>query len=198
MSTIGNWLQKNLVGTKGSGYDRTLDQQGEQIKNDINHIKDTVDTLTQPVEVSVEGSYKDLSTKDKLILGAAGGAVVGGGVGAMIGTFEAASDKPQVNVQWQEQHIMDVKVGYEKQNIPGTTEVATMDGLQKVTVDNASIRYHFSPEYTPTDKTYKVPGDITVDHDFTTNSVLGAAKGAAMGAVGGGKTGKASCRCKIW
>jgi len=154
MGTINNWIQKNL-GTRGSGYvsdkdARKLDQQGQQLQTDINNIKDTVDNLNKPVEVSVEGSYKNLSTKDKLILGAAGGAAVGGGFGMLKGVVENMGDGATANVQWETHDILDpnVSVDTQKINIPGTTEVATADGLQKVEVPGASVRYHFEPKIT--------------------------------------------------
>lgn len=154
MGTINNWIQKNL-GTRGSGYvsdkdARKLDQQGQQLENDINNIKDTVDNLNKPVEVSVEGSYKNLSTKDKLILGAAGGAAVGGGFGMLKGVVENMGDGATANVQWETHDILDPKVEIDTQklNIPGTTEVATADGLQKVEVPGASVKYHFEPKIT--------------------------------------------------
>ncbi len=154
MGTINNWIQKNL-GTRGSGYvsdkdARKLDQQGQQLENDINNIKDTVDNLNKPVEVSVEGSYKNLSTKDKLILGATGGAAVGGGFGMLKGIVENMGDGATANVQWETHDILDpkVEVDTQKLNIPGTTEVATADGLQKVEVPGASVRYHFEPKIT--------------------------------------------------
>jgi len=154
MGTINNWIQKNL-GTRGSGYvsdkdARKLDQQGQQLENDINNIKDTVDNLNKPVEVSVEGSYKNLSTKDKLILGATGGAAVGGGFGMLKGVVENMGDGATANVQWETHDILDpkVEVDTQKLNIPGTTEVATADGLQKVEVPGASVRYHFEPKIT--------------------------------------------------
>jgi len=154
MGTINNWIQKNL-GTRGSGYvsdkdARKLDQQGQQLQTDINNIKDTVDNLNKPVEVSVEGSYKNLSTKDKLILGAAGGAAVGGGFGMLKGVVENMGDGATANVQWETHDILDpnVSVDTQKINIPGTTEVATADGLQKVELPGASVRYHFEPKIT--------------------------------------------------
>jgi len=187
MSTIGNWIKQNITGNRGSGYtsDRQLDQQGDQIKNDINNIKDTVDQLNKPVEVSLEGSYDNLSKKDKLILGATAGAVVGGGVGALKGMVEAAGDGMKLDPHWETHDINQPKVSVEtvKQNIPGTTQVATADGLQDVQVSNASLRYHFEPKITY-EKVgeYKTPGTVEPKFEFTTNAVMEGAKFAAIGA----------------
>lgn len=194
MSTIGNWINKNITGNRGSGYvsdkeARQLDQQGSQLKDDINNIKDTVDHLSEPVQVSVEGSYKNLSTKDKFVLGAAGGAAVGGTLGAVKGMLDAAGDAMNPKVEWETHKIIDPKVtGVEtvKQDISGKTTVATADGLKEMETSGASVRYHFEPkiEYKEIGE-YKTPKSIDGKFAFTTNSVIEGAKGAAMGAVVG-------------
>ena len=193
MGKINSWIQKNITGKRGSGYvsdkdARKLDQKGKDLQNDINNIKDTVDELNKPVDVSVEGSYKNLSKKDKIILGATGGAAVGGAFGMAKGMIENMGDTAAMNVEWESHNIMEPSVEFETQkvNIPGTTEVATMDGLKTETVPNASIKYHFEPKisYEKVGE-YKTPINPEAALESGSVAAMEGLKYAGIGAVVG-------------
>lgn len=197
--SIGDFVNKHISGTRGSGYvsdkdARKLDQQGENIQNDINNIKDTVAELSKPVNVTVEGSYNNLSTKDKIVLGTSVGAVAGGAFGVLKGTLQNMGDGATnlQNIDWVHHDIEMPKVDYthQMQNIPGTTQVATVDGLQKVQVDNASVRHHFEPKIT-TEKIgeYKTPPEnlkaqMEGGHMAAIEGLKFAVIGAGVGAAG--------------
>lgn len=187
--SISTWIHTNLSGG-GADYAKIPvgpDAEEQKLQKDVDQIKDRVDHLKEPVNVSVQAGYNDLSMRDKAILGASGGAVVGAGLGALKGILTASAPMT-VNANWQTHAITQPTLSFDpiRMQVPGVTQVATANGLQDVTVPNAAVRYHFEP--TVGEKPigeYKTPGNVNVQHDFTTNSLVGAAEGAAIGAVGG-------------
>lgn len=188
---VSNWIHNNITGA-GLDYARATlptgpDSEEQGIEHDVDQISGQIDEHRKPVDVNLQGGYNTLSQRDKLALGATGGAVVGGALGAARGLL-GASAPFSVNANWQSHEIVNSTVSFDQSRIqvPGTTQVATPHGLQDVTVPNAAIRYHFEPKVeTAKAGEYRTPGTVESQRAFTTNTLVGAAEGAAVGALGG-------------
>jgi hypothetical protein len=186
---IGSWIHNNVLRSTAdfAALPTGPDPEEQDMEQGLDRLGSQVDKLREPVNVSVQGGYNNLQMKDKLILGASGGAVVGGALGAAKG-FLGASAPFTVDPHWETHAINTQSVTFDQSRlqIPGTTQVATSNGLQDVNVPNAAIRYHFDPKVeTKQVGDYKTPGSVDTHHPFTTNSLVGAAEGAAVGALGG-------------
>lgn len=187
--SISTWIHTNIVGRDAdfTQVPTGPDPEEQAMEHGLDQIKDQVDKLKEPVNVSVQGGYNNLSLRDKAILGASGGAVIGGALGAAKGLL-GASAPFTVDAHFQTHVITQPTVTFEQSRLqmPGTTQVATANGLQDVEVPNAAVRYHFEPKIEQKQiGEYKTPGTVDQRHPFSTNSLVGAAEGAAIGAVGG-------------
>ena len=119
ISNVKNWVRTNITGTNG-GRDYS------QIESGYDQLQGQVDELNKPVEVSLQGSYADLTKRDKLLLGASAGAVVGGTLGMARGFLANAGDGMKLNIAWNTHDINTQKVEFDpiRRGISGT---ATME-----------------------------------------------------------------------
>lgn len=182
ISNVKNWVRTNISGGP-------KDRDYSQIESGYNQLQGQVDELNKPVEVSLQGSYSDLTKRDKLILGASAGAVVGGTLGMARGFLANAGDGMKLNIAWNTHDINTQKVEFDpiRRGISGTATMATADGLREVEVKNAAIRYDFQSR-TVNEKVgeYRTPGEVRVEapsaHAAAVSAIGGAVAGAALGA----------------
>lgn len=181
ISNVKNWVHSNITGS-------SKDRDYSSIEAGYDQLQGQVDELKKPVEVSLQGSYADLTRRDKLVLGASAGAVVGGTLGLARGFLANAGDGMQLNISWNTHAINTQKVEFDpiRSGITGRATMATADGLREVDVQNAAIRYDFRHRIV-NEKVgeYRTPGEVRVEapsaHAAAVSALGGAVAGAALG-----------------
>jgi len=193
ISNVRNWVHTNITGSSkdqagGAAARESADRDYSAIEAGYNQLQGEVDELKKPVEVSLQGSYADLSKRDKLVLGASAGAVIGGTLGLARGFLANAGDGMKLNIAWNTHAINTQRVEFDpsRSGISGIATMATADGLREVEVKNAAIRYDF-PHRVVNEKVgeYRTPGEVRVEapsaHAAAVSALGGAVAGAALG-----------------
>lgn len=183
---VTNWIKKQVTTPADFG---TKSAESEAIQKDLNDLAATVDELKQPVEVSLEGSYDNLSSGRKLALGAAGGAVVGGLLGATHGVLSPIGDSVELNVNWNTHPIMEQSLHVDslRSQVEGMSSQVTSEGVIDVPVKGA-VRYSFTPRILEEQVgEYQTPGDVSLERDASSNTtvsgLIGLGVGAGLGVV---------------
>jgi hypothetical protein len=181
---VGTWIKKQIR----TGSDFTpASRESKEIQKDLDDLAGRVDELKQPVEVSLEGSYDDLSTTEKLVLGAAGGAAVGGVLGAAHGMLSPVGDSLELDVDWVKRPILEHRMNLvpSRTRIEGLASQVTSEGIVEVSVQGG-VRYDFRSEIVDEEiGTYKTPGEVelrrTPSSNPTVSGLIGLGVGAGLG-----------------
>lgn len=178
---VTSWINKQIR-TK-SDFE-PASKQSQEIQKNLDELADRVDELKTPVEVSLEGSYDDLSIGRKFMLGAAGGAVAGGVLGATHGLLSPIGDKLELDVAWNTQSIYSdsLKVNPIRNQISGLSSQVTSEGVVDVMV-KGGVRYDFEAEIVNSKVgEYQTPGDVSVKRTESSNTTISGLVGIGIGA----------------
>lgn len=186
---VGSWIKRQI---RTENDFRPASQESREVQKDLDELAERVDELKQPVEVSLKGSYDDLSAGRKLMLGAAGGAAVGGVLGAAHGLLSPIGDRVELQVSWDTHPITEdtLKIVPNRSQLSGLTSQVTSEGVVDVTV-KGGVRYDFDSEIVKSPAgEYQTPGGVTLKRSESSNTTLsglvGIGVGAAVGVAGTG------------
>lgn len=181
---VGNWLKSHI---RTASDFTPASAESDAIQKDLDQLADRVDELKQPVEVSLEGGYDDLSAPRKLALGAAGGAAVGGVLGAAQGFLSPIGDSVEARVNWTTTPIMEqsLSVTTDRNQLSGLASQVTADGVIDVSV-KGGVRYDFDAEILENQVgEFKTPEGVTLERtssgNVMTSGLIGLGVGAGVG-----------------
>ena len=190
-SSVGNWVKSNITGdAKTTGKDYTpKDKRAKEISENLQNIEDRVDKIDHDVSKIADTSelrpprLSDVSDKELVIIGAAGGGAVGGALGVAEGVLDTALDDPKIEVTKVEHDI-------NKPTLKGYDDKLIEDK------DSGGYLKGYDHKFTPRIEYEKV-GDYTVKegkvvHTVDADSpVMSGVKGMVTGTLVGGGIGLA-------
>jgi hypothetical protein len=178
---VGTWLKKQI---RTDNDFRPVSQEAKAIQKDLDDLAGKVDELKKPVEVSLEGGFEGLSAGRKLMLGAAGGAAVGGVLGSAHGFLSPIGDKVELQVSWDTHPIHEdsLRVIPERSQISGLSSQVTSEGVIDVAV-KGGIRYDFRSHIVQSQVgEYQTPTGVSMERSDSSNVTLSGLMGLGVGA----------------
>lgn len=188
---VTGWVKRNVSGNeKVTGKDYTpKDRQAREINDNLSRIEDRVDRIDSDISKIADTSelrppkLSDFSDKELVIVGATGGAVVGGAMGMAEGVIDTALDDPKIEITKTEHDInKPILKGYDHKQIERK--------------DSAGYLQGYDHKFTPRIEYEKV-GDYTVKEGKVVHTVDGdspvmsGVKGMITGTLLGGGIGVA-------
>lgn len=186
---LGKWIEKNVTGQeKAKTMDYTpVDPKSKEIKDRYDRMEDKIENIEKDISKIADTSelrppkLSDISDKELVIMGTAGGAAIGGALGMTEAVIESALDNPKIEVTETEHAIENpVLKGYDDRMIEDKDSGGMLKGYD----------HKFTPriEYEKVGD-YKVP-EARVSHTVDAESpVMSGIKGMATGAIIGGVSG---------
>lgn len=191
MGKLSGWVKSNITGDEQvTGKDYTpRDKRAREIQDRVELIRDRVDKIDKDISKIADTSelrppkLSDVSDKELVIIGAGGGAVVGGALEMADGVLKTALDNPAIEVTKTEVDInRPVLKGYDDRLIEDK--------------DSGGMLKGYDHKFTPRIEQEKV-GDYTVKEGkviHTTDAdspVIKGVKGMVTGGIIGGGVGLA-------
>ncbi len=187
---IGSWVKTNVTGNTdrdfatatGDEYTpvhpgaREISKELNRIESDVKDIKKDVENIADLSQLKPP-SISDLSDKELVIFGTAGGAAIGGALGMANEVINTALDRPKIEITKIDHDITRPTMkGYEHH----TQQINDNQGYLQGTKHSFSPRIEYEKVGSYTEKT----GEVIHTADVS-NPVIAGAKHMAIGAVAG-------------
>lgn len=190
-NSVGSWVKNNITGdgsVSGKSY-TPKDKQAKEIADNLQNIEDRVDKIDNDVSKIADTSQlrpprlSDVSDKELVVIGTAGGSAVGLGLGMTEGVLDIALDDPKIEITKTEHDInRPILKGFDDKLYEDKDSAGYLKGYD----------HKFSPRIE-----YEKVGDYTVKegkviHTVSGDSpVLSGVKGMVTGGIVGGLIGLA-------
>jgi hypothetical protein len=186
---VGGWVKTNVTGEgeKTSTDYIPVDKRAKDIKDRFDHIDKEVARIDKEISEIAQASkirppsLSNVSDKNLVIIGAASGAAIGGGIKMVDGVLNVAMDHPSVEVTKTTNEITrPILKGFEHHRAETKDSHGYLQGYE----------HSFTPriEYEKVGK-YTVPDGKVIHTADVGNPIVEGAKGLAIGGVVGGVIG---------
>ena len=187
---VGSWVKSNITGKTGQDFApvsndeytpthpeaKEIKEDLDKIEADVKEIKNDVSNVADLSQLKPP-SISDLSDKELITFGTAGGAAIGGALGMANEVINAGLDRPEVVITKTEHQInRPIMKGYEH----NTKQINDSQGYLQGTKHSFTPQIEYEEVGSYTEKTGEVVHTANVS-----NPVIEGAKSMAIGAVAG-------------